>query len=233
MLIFFMYNTLFCSFGLESLGMITFSAARSIFKFTFMPWLKNNLQVADSTVKDLADQKPDLHLALLFCLSNIFFFIFFILKRFPLAKVIVSRRQIFAYKMPAMLLAHTNPPLLRLLLASSQWFQNEQLCQGVPHGSLQLWQHKSCLAPGLWVELTSQESGAASDSSNGITQGHFVLHSNCRAGTVKHAKCHSRPGKQKVRGVVGVRATVRSLQTPPPLTPPPFSRPRARRTQQL
>lgn len=44
-------NCVVLPLGLESGGVITFSAVRSIFKFTFLPWLKNNLRVADSTLQ--------------------------------------------------------------------------------------------------------------------------------------------------------------------------------------
>lgn len=42
-------NHVVLPFGLASVGMIPFSAVRSIFKFTFLPWLKYNLQVADNS----------------------------------------------------------------------------------------------------------------------------------------------------------------------------------------
>lgn len=110
-------------------------------------------------------------------------------------KVIVIRRWIFAYKMPAVPPTYLCSGSSSRLLSYSKWIT-------LPGGSTwepPLWQHKSCLASGLQVELTSQESGAGFDTSKGITQGHFVLHSNCRLGR-ERAKCHARPGKQKVRG---------------------------------
>lgn len=74
----FTYRTmLFCLSVWKSTGMITLSAVRSIFKFTLLPWLNKTtsklLIPLDTVVKDHADQNPDLHLALLFCLGNFFF----------------------------------------------------------------------------------------------------------------------------------------------------------------
>lgn len=82
-----------------------------------------------------------------------------------------------------------------LLTASSN-------CITLPGGSTwepPLWQHTSCLASSLQVELTSQESGAGFDTSRGITQGRFVLHSHCQL-SHEDAKCHVRLEKQKVWG---------------------------------
>lgn len=48
-------------------------------------------------------------------------------------------------------------------------------------------------------KLTIQESGEGFDTSTGIMQGHFVVHSNCQPSR-EDAKCHVRPEKQKVVG---------------------------------
>lgn len=89
-----------------------------------------------------------------------------------------------------------------------------ELCQGVPHGSLQLWQHKSCLAPGLLSGIN--QSGIWSGPLIAAKESHrAILYCTAIVGPGrKHAKCHGRPGEQKVRGVVGGGRLEGSLHTP-------------------
>lgn len=92
---------------------------------------------------------------------------------------------------------HQAPPSSSssLLLASS----NRITLPGASTWEPPLWQHMSCLAWSLQVELTSQESGAGFDTSRGTTQGRFVLHSHCPL-SHEDGKCHVRLEKQKLRG---------------------------------